>query len=265
MAITGRLSSPKERQGPPIFEEYCDLVVKAGLEGKLEVLRASLWKKDAPVSYSKGVRTHALSHAVTLNDVKLMRWLLKLDDDTRMDPFRLANLLKHAIVLEKEQVAVYFLRETRARMSREHSYEFIRLAAASGMVKVVDYFIKCDGIDHRKLDGNGWDLACHAVYKGQIGMLTYLIETGILYDVGRSYGENGRQLLHIAALNGQLEAVKWLVEEAKADIFAVDEGGKTAEMCAMSINSHDIVDYLVGKRLELPPPKVCMQSLSQFL
>ena len=266
MATTARLnSSEQQHEISARVQEYCDLVVEAGLVNKLEKIRLALEKKNAPVLCDRDVRRDALLHAITVGDVKLFGWLLDLDDYTKMDPPRLAELLEHAIKSKKEDMAVYLLEHTHVDMTSDKAYDLMRLAAASGMVKVVHYFIMCGEIEYSKLDRDGWDLLCHAASRGQIDMLIYLIKKmGMGYKVHLSYGNNG-QLLHIAALYGQLDAVKWLVEEAKADVFAVDKWGARAENYARAFCKQDMVEYLTGKRLQPLPSKVCRQSLPYII
>lgn len=83
-------------------------------------------------------------------------------------------------------------------------------------------------------------LLCNAAQYGPVEVLDYLIELG--YDDIEEAVSNGRTPLHVAAIAGRLDAVKWLVEKG-ANINNLDSFGTTPVEMARKNNHQDIADF----------------------
>ncbi|KAL3083849.1 hypothetical protein niasHS_008211 [Heterodera schachtii] len=121
----------------------------------------------------------------------------------------------------------------------------LTLAAFAGQLDFVRYLLA-----HGALI-NGTDIAGasplhYAVFGRHLGVCSALVEAGI--DVKQQAGKSGITALHAAYLANDLNIVKFLVEEAGADLEIRDATGRTALMGAASDGLADIVQYLVTKK-----------------
>lgn len=62
----------------------------------------------------------------------------------------------------------------------------------------------------------------------------------------KSVTRKGFTALHCAVLNGQLDAVRWLVAEAGLDAACHSKGGETALDLAKTLKKTEISNYLSG-------------------
>eukprot|EP00878_Enallax_costatus_P026109 GHUV01027986.1.p1 GENE.GHUV01027986.1~~GHUV01027986.1.p1 ORF type:complete len:183 (+),score=45.08 GHUV01027986.1:188-736(+) len=82
---------------------------------------------------------------------------------------------------------------------------------------------------------------CSLVKYGDLAALRLYKEAGVDFDLG-DYDQ--RTPLHIAAAEGKLEVVKYLVEEGGASIHLKDRWGATAVDEAVRVGAKDVAEYL---------------------
>lgn len=148
-------------------------------------------------------------------------------------------------------------------------------AAGAGHVGCLMYTVETQGLSVR--DSNNVSAVHVAARKGQLEVLIFLVENGLVNDIFRAKNGatpghdaagtgniecmryllvhtgcsahdkdySGQTLLHWAAMFGQLRAVIWLVTECNATINAENTQGLTAVHLAAQKNRVDVVQWLV--------------------
>ncbi|KAK9901237.1 hypothetical protein WJX75_001780 [Coccomyxa subellipsoidea] len=84
---------------------------------------------------------------------------------------------------------------------------------------------------------------CTCVFDCNVPLLRRFIKAGIAVNAGNF---DKRTALHVAAAEGNLAAVRVLVEEGKADLAVADRWGATPLDEAMRVGSRAVMDYLQG-------------------
>ena len=126
------------------------------------------------------------------------------------------------------------------------------VAAECGNLSVVKYLVEEQHIDpSTDRDEDGY-LAIHrACLESQLHMVKYLLltmeEVCLMEssDVFREFTRDDTALLHIAALSGNIDTVKYFVEECKGDPNLPNAAGQTALYYACKNGSLKVVQYLV--------------------
>jgi ankyrin repeat protein len=117
-------------------------------------------------------------------------------------------------------------------------------AAHEGHINTVRSLLDEPGIDidAKILEGHtALDLAC---FEGELEVAKLLVAAGARVNPQAS---NERGALVSAAIGGHLQVVKYLVEEAGADVRWVDPDGMTALMLAADNDDVGVVRYLLGR------------------
>ncbi|XP_063602262.1 ankyrin-2-like [Penaeus indicus] len=176
----------------------------------------------------------ALHCAVKYSHLAAAKWLVKkagLDADL---PSRgVSSALELARRKGNEEIVTYLERVTAVKALVSGDLEALRDLVREG----VDVEAVCE----RKF---GIRVAHVAAKLGHLTLLKKLRE--IKCDV-KPEADAGLTALHFAANYGQLEAVKWLVEEAGLDISRRSRDGRTALGCAEKGDHVDIIAYLRQK------------------
>ena len=84
-----------------------------------------------------------------------------------------------------------------------------------------------------------------AINNGHLDVIKVFVEKGA--DV-KAADSDGKTPLHLAAYNGKLDVVKYLVEEKGADVKAADNNGDTPLQWAVEEDHWDVVKYLEQKK-----------------
>jgi ankyrin repeat protein len=114
------------------------------------------------------------------------------------------------------------------------------IAAQYGYTEAVIYLCK-RGARMDVLDLND-DTALHwAAYKGHTAVVASLIKLGLPLERADAYGQTP---LHLASLRGNLDAVEYLVLQAKASLRASDSQGKTPVELAKKKKMADVEVFL---------------------
>lgn len=125
----------------------------------------------------------------------------------------------------------------------------LRNAAMDGDDTTVEYLVN-GGVDLNVADMDGWTPLVVAVHLGRVSMVRMLLSAGAEFDQEFRYEPylferpvNRLTTIHMAAIYGQYEIVKLLVE-AGASIEARDEDGRTPAMVAKQYDRTKIRLYL---------------------
>ena len=128
------------------------------------------------------------------------------------------------------------------------------VAAGSGNLSIVKYLIEEKHIDpSADRDEDGY-LAIHrACQKSKLSVVKYLLEKTkeVIYsrmkitDIFSDFTKDDTALLHIAALSGNIDTVKYFTEECKCDTDFVNKAGRTALFYACQSRNLEVVKYLV--------------------
>ncbi|KAL3120895.1 hypothetical protein niasHT_004526 [Heterodera trifolii] len=122
------------------------------------------------------------------------------------------------------------------------------LMVASNIQKwdIFRYLIE-KGANTDHTDNNGLSIIHYLVDNNNFDECKFLIDKGV--NVNQKTADNLLRStpLHLACENGQLEIVKLLVEEGKADIEIANSDGDTALKLAKAKKKDDVVHYLVEK------------------
>ena len=126
------------------------------------------------------------------------------------------------------------------------------VAAGSGNHSIVKYFIEEQHIDpSADRDEDGY-LAIHrACQKSMLSVVKYLFEKTKeiclmeATDIFSDFTKDDTALLHIAALSGNIDTVKYFTEECKCDTNLLNKAGRTALFYACQNGNIEVVKHLV--------------------
>ena len=125
-------------------------------------------------------------------------------------------------------------------------------AAGSGNLSIVKYLIEEQHIDpSADRDEDGY-LAIHrACQNSKLSVVKYLFEKSTevclmeAKDIFCDFTKDDTAILHIAALSGNIDTVKYFTEECKCDTNLCNEAGRTALFHACQYGNLEVVKYLV--------------------
>ena len=103
-------------------------------------------------------------------------------------------------------------------------------------------------IDDNDIDDNGWTKIHHAAKNGKYEEIKALTERGINIHLKTHEGKN---CLHIAAANGQLNLCKTLVFRHEFDINMIHNGGWTALHFSVQNGSHELVKFFTDRKADI--------------
>ena len=126
------------------------------------------------------------------------------------------------------------------------------VAAGSGNLSIVKYLIEEQHIDpSADRDEDGY-LAIHrACLKSKLVVVKYLFEktkeVSLMEakDILSIFTKDDTALLHIAALSGNIDTVKYFTEECNCDANLLNEAGRTALFHACQNRNVEVAKYLV--------------------
>ena len=126
------------------------------------------------------------------------------------------------------------------------------VAAGSGNLSIVKYLIEEQHIDpSADRDEDGY-LAIHrACQNSKLSVVQYLFEKTKevslmkITDIFSECTKDDTALLHIAALSGNIDTVKYFTDECKCDTNLLNKAGRTALFHACQSRNLEVVKYLV--------------------
>jgi ankyrin repeat protein len=124
----------------------------------------------------------------------------------------------------------------------------LHLAASSGNSEAANWVLDNSTIGINSTDNNGMPAAMNAIWSGSLNCAILLFERGALISMVNNDGTN---MLHFAANNGDAKAVKWLLENSTIDINSTSNIGNTPMMKALESKNLDIAKLLVERGANL--------------
>ena len=117
------------------------------------------------------------------------------------------------------------------------------LAAQSGYLNIIEYFVDEIKIDVNEKDDKGQNCLHVCVLSGSLECVEYLISKGI--DLNTKSNDNETALL-IASFGGFKEIFEYLIDNG-ADINEIDSEGRTVIHWSAAVGNSELVSYLISK------------------
>ncbi|KAL3068977.1 hypothetical protein niasHS_015692 [Heterodera schachtii] len=218
-------------------------------EGHLEIVKLLVEEGKADIEIADSYGKTALMVACSFQKCDIVRYLIekgaKVD---RTDAKGISSLLSACIDGHLEIVKL-LVEGGKADIEKADSvigWSPLMVASFTEKWVIVRYLIdKGANTDHT--DNNGLSIIHYLVDNNNFDECKFLIDKGV--NVNQKTADNLLRStpLHLACENGQLEIVKLLVEEGKADIEIANSDGDTALKLAKAKKKDDVVHYLVEK------------------
>lgn len=187
-----------------------------------------------------------LIEAVKRNNVEFARFLIKSGADVNFDlrGFMRSPLMWAAVRGEMDMVRFLVEAEADVNSSNPDNNETaLRFAIRGGRIEVIAYLVEVGEADI------SFQEIIYAIKLGNvdIDVIEYLASQVNNIDEQDAFGSSA--LMH-AALYGEMDTVKFLVEEAGANIHLKDSENASAIIYAVEGGYTDIADYLIEKGTE---------------
>jgi ankyrin repeat protein len=225
--------------------------------GRDEQLKARLEKQPLPKEKSAG-RFTALHWAASFGEVRTARVLLDAGADVNatgpMDetPLHFAATHGHLpvveLLLERKADVNAKMKQPSFSARQKAYYTPLMGALEAGHADVVRALAKAGGLP--AIDGakNATALLSAVAANKRLGIVKLLIEQGAPADA--KLPPNNGTALHLAAEEGELEMVKWLVAK-KLDLTSTDSAGWTPLLRASAAGRTDVVKFLLAQGAQL--------------
>ena len=119
----------------------------------------------------------------------------------------------------------------------------LHIAALNGHINLCKTLIDKYKFDVHMADNEGWEALHFSAKNGNYQLLTYFVAMGTNVLLKTN---DGRNCLHIAALHGDLNLCKKLIDKHKFDFRVTDDGGWTALHFSAANGSYELFLYLYG-------------------
>lgn len=155
-----------------------------------------------------------LGWAALNNRLELVKWLVetKKADVNALDR-ESDTALTQAVYKGHFEVARYLVEKgANVKAINSNGYSVLYWAAQGGNLELVKWLVETHKLDPNLEDRDGYNALSNAIYYGHLPVARYLVEKGAHLQAGFSRHQN---LLQLAPKNGNLELLKWLIEEQK--------------------------------------------------
>ena len=116
----------------------------------------------------------------------------------------------------------------------------LHIAALEGNLDLCKVLIDKHKFDVNSVQKHGWTALHCSAQRGNYELVTYFADMGTDIHVKTN---DGRNCLHIAALKGNLDLCKVLIDKHKFDVNSVDKIGWTALHCSAKSSNYELVTY----------------------
>lgn len=214
----------------------------AALEGRLEAVKLLLDHGASLGESTKGGWTPMLL-AAGHRHTNVVRFVLEHGGNVNeVNQEGVTALLVAATCGHAEMAELLIAHGASMEMKDSYGWTPLMVAAAYGHSRVVEILLNA-GADMTQADGNGWTAAHCAASAGSPTTLILLKSHGADLLCKTALKSSP---LHIAAGLGQLDAVRYLLEECKSPVNAKDESGWTPLMHAAALGQPDVVEFLLN-------------------
>ena len=119
----------------------------------------------------------------------------------------------------------------------------LHIAALNGDLNLCKMLIDKHKFDLHMTDNKGCTAVHYSLPSGNYELVAYFVEMGADIHLKTDVGRN---CLHIAALNGDLNLCKMLIDKHKVDLHMTDNEGATAVHCSAQSGNYELVAYFAG-------------------
>jgi len=248
----------------------------AAERGQWELVRLMI-ELGADVTATNTYSWALFCRAVHDGNLEVMKCLVEHGVDDKAIGINGWSALDTAVSRGKLEVVNWLVQERGANITgtRYGGQTVLHIAAKAGQLEVAKWLVEHGQADCTVKDKDGRTVLRAASDAGHWGVVNWLVSrradfpanevqrvlyaavrTGQLEVIKWLVQEHGAKLtvtrydkmtiLHIAAQAGQLEVVKWLVERGHADVTAKDLGGRTVLLTASDSGHWDVVKWLVA-------------------
>ena len=131
----------------------------------------------------------------------------------------------------------------------KHDVTALHYAALNGNLKIAEILVE-HGADIEVKDHNAKTPLSQATLKGHIAIMNFLISKGA--NLRTTTGRTGMDLMHTAAMSGNVPAAKLLVQlDAHVNINAQDDEGGTPLFCAVAQGHAAMIEFLLSKGADI--------------
>lgn len=154
------------------------------------------------------------------------------------------NMLKKLILLDRQV--------TKKKVKKYHAYLPFHLHVTSGNIQKIKKYINA-GYNINIKDCWGRTAMYYAIFNENIAVLKLLVKSGGDYQFRDSKEHDNCSLLHLAAGEGCLDKVQYLVEDLHLDMDEVTKQGHTPFWYSLLFNNLDVARYFINKGAKLAP------------
>ena len=127
-------------------------------------------------------------------------------------------------------------------LKANYGTNYLHIAALNGDLNLCKMLIDKDKVDLHMTDNKGCTAVHFSAESGNYELVAYFVEMGA--DIGLKTND-GRNCLHIAALNGDLNLCKMLIDNHNVDLHMTDNKGSTAVHYSSQSGNYELVAYFV--------------------
>jgi ankyrin repeat protein len=222
-------------------------LIVAAREGQADIVESLLSTPGMDVDEATEVGDRALLLACLMGHLAVVKLLVAAG--ARVEAHASDNLgpLESASFGGHLEVVKYLVEEAGADVTRAipgGGKTPIRCAVMQGHADIVKYLLGRPGSDIDAVSTRGETALTMACREGRLAVVKVLVAAGSRVEP-QPREQTGP--LGAASLGGHLEVVKYVVDEARADVNRAGRGGETPLRCAVSGSHTDIVEYLLGR------------------
>lgn len=255
-----------------VFSNYYQILSKACFSGDLDLVQYLFKiKPDADVNKTKNHSNNILNSAVQSNKLEVVKYLIETKN-IDPNPFEIRTVLfpelpnralEYAAKQGNLELFKYLEEKTNHTVFAQIVHSFVPFAVFGRNIDLIKYLV-----EEKKADPNDGDinvfcsvtghwidyntLTCAYKFNKSKELIKYLIEKGA--DL-RQVDRNGKTILHYAAHDGDLDFVKFLVEECHVNPKEVTENDQIDSISilheAIDSGNLTLVKYLREKGAEL--------------
>jgi serine/threonine-protein phosphatase 6 regulatory ankyrin repeat subunit B len=219
-------------------------LITASSAGHIDIIKL-LIKKGADVNASDKDGITALMEASIMGHTKIADLLIDAGAEIDFQSSSQVTALWLAAGESKIDVMKHLLKKgADASVTRSDGITALMTASVAGHVDSVKLLLE-NGADPSAVDSDGLTALMNAAENGSVGVLKLLVKAANDVKYVDTMSTTGFTALIIASAHGHSDAVKYLINEAKADVNLVHENKVTSLMYAAASGKVDTMKILL--------------------